>query len=651
VGEFKHFTRAELAGEAGVDPWELDRSLQAGDPAKIDAIADGVHRAGTIAGEVDDDFEKARKQFRDAWVSDGNHSPIDESGEVQRITASVGTHKDQLRVIGAKYEQIATALATAQRAADGEIAALEKQLHAVDEQMDFADSHMATDPASAQNTLKAAKAMAVGFVQNAGDEIKGYRATYAGVLADAESVLKANGAPVVPEVPDIPVVDPAAQQATDRLKQLTDQAVVDQMAKIRSIQKELDAVLAEAVMGRRGSPENDALLDRARQLRGELASALDDLGNIPDYSKVDPRAVTVGADGQLLGDYTVDGQAVQMYGQLKNGTGQIFDQARQTTFTFKDGKLVGMSRLDQGKVTPDDELLFNAVTTAVGAPEMAVGAKAAGEFGVQGIKKLLSREGFDLAGPGVAAGDVLPHALTSAETQAAAAEARLHPGYRPEFDAHTPGSHPPGAGPGTAHPGEPPVGVGDHHSSSVVDSPAVHDGVSGGAAEYAPEAPHAAADLNSAFVGGQPTSDLAQQVADYSTHHAPVPTGGDPAMADRVVLGRYAPEGGYIGEAKDHGGIYFDTGDDTWGALEHGLSKAQSDVLAWQVNENFLRTQLANHIPRIDYVLPAGCDSVERVVEVYGHTFSAKEITFLKDNAAAFGYRQQGSSWVYVGGK
>lgn len=201
MGEFKHFTRAELAGEAGIDPWQIDQSLQAGDPGKIDAIADGVHRAGTVAGEVDGDFENARKRFRDAWVSDGSRSPIDESAEVQRITSSVGSHREQLRTIGTKYEQIAAALAKAQRDADAAIAALEKQLHAVDEQMDAADRLMATDPAMAQNVFKVAKGLAVEFVQHAGEEVKASRTTYTDVLAEASKVLKANGAPASADVP------------------------------------------------------------------------------------------------------------------------------------------------------------------------------------------------------------------------------------------------------------------------------------------------------------------------------------------------------------------------------------------------------------------------------------------------------------------
>lgn len=472
MGEFRHFTREELAGEAGIDPWQLDKSLQAGDPATIDAIADGIHRAGTVAADVDHDFENARKKFRDAWVSDGSRSPIDESAEVAWIAKSVGPHRDQLRLIGTKYEEIAAALAKGQRDADAEIAALEQQLHGVDEQMDFADRLAATDPVAAQDALKKGKAMAVGFVQTAGNEVHEYRASYAAVLAESEAVFKANGAPVSPEVPEIPVIDPAAQQAADQLGRMTDQAIVDQMAKVRSIKKALDEAAADAYVHGPGTPEGDAALTEVSRLKGELASALDDLGNIPDYSKLDPKALSVGADGHLLADYTADGQPVQMYGQLKNGTGTIFDQAKQTSFTFKDGKLVGMNRLDQGQVTPDDELLFNAVTLAVGGPEMAAGVKATGELGVQGIKKLLGREAFDLAAPG-AASEVLPHAMTAAEAQAALAAERLNPSLRPDLTPFSSGPHPPGVGPGGVHPDlppvahdTPPIGTGHHDSAS-----------------------------------------------------------------------------------------------------------------------------------------------------------------------------------------
>lgn len=166
---------------------------------------------------------------------------------------------------------------------------------------------------------------------------------------------------------------------------------------------------------------------------------------------------------------------------------------------------------------------------------------------------------------------------------------------------------------------------------------------------YSSHAPEIASNLNDAVANGQSTLDLARQVADLSTHHMPGPP--DTGNADRVVLGKWAGmDDGYIGEARSNGGIYFDTGDATWNALSHGLSDEQARTVTWEVNEQFLRTQLENGVPRIEYVLPDGFESVEQIAAVQRRSFSALEINFLKYNAAAYGYTQHGNSWVYEGG-
>lgn len=545
VGDFRHFTRAALAADAGVDPWQIVQSLQAGDPGKIEVIADGVHRAGVAAGEVDGDFENARKRFRDAWVSDGSRSPIDESTEVARIAASVGSHRDELRLIATKYEEIASALAVAQRDASAEIDSLEQQLHTLDAQMNVADRLAVLDSAIARKMLESGKELAIQGVRQAGEYLVGTRSRYAAVLSEASSVLEADGVPL--EVPALPAADPTATQATDDLKRLTDQAVLDQMAKVRSIQTALDKAAADAYVDGPGTSEGDAARAKVRDLKGELASALDDLGNIPDYSKVDPKAVTAGADGYLLGDYLVNGQPVQMYGQLKNGTGQIFDQAKLTTYTFKDGKLVGQTRLDAGRVTPDDELLFNAVTAAVGAPELAAGAKVVGEVGVEGFKRLLGREGFDLAASGVTSENVIPKALAGAQLQAEAAQARLS-GLPHQLD-----SHPPTGMPGAGGADDlPPVAAGEHSPSSGTpsgahpvpgsldpsDTPPLHT-ISGPNGELLPAVPDNAI--------GTPAQNGAGMVYDV----APGTDGLDPRVArvrvmDPVLTGRYPYPDGYV---------------------------------------------------------------------------------------------------------
>lgn len=113
----------------------------------------------------------------------------------------------------------------------------------------------------------------------------------------------------------------------------------------------------------------------------------------------------------------------------------------------------------------------------------------------------------------------------------------------------------------------------------------------------APEATDAAQRLNDAFVTGQPTADLAREVSDWATHRV--------EGADRVVLERWDGEdGGYIGEARRNGGgIYFDTGGEAWNAVEAGLGEGDAKSLGWQVNEQFLRTQMENGVGRIDYLL------------------------------------------------
>ncbi|WP_052238410.1 hypothetical protein [Mycolicibacterium setense] len=185
-------------------------------------------------------------------------------------------------------------------------------------------------------------------------------------------------------VADKPLPVPAGAPHTDpavvlaQLQQATDQAVVDQMSKVHGIQKQIDDALKVMFTSRPGSAEFDAANGDVRKLRGELAAALNDLGNVPDYSKIDPKSITVSSDGHFLINTNKDGVPYQVYGQLKDGTGKFFDQAKGTSYTFKDDKLVSTNTPDPGRVTPDDELLFNAITTAVGAPEAALAAKGLG---------------------------------------------------------------------------------------------------------------------------------------------------------------------------------------------------------------------------------------------------------------------------------
>jgi hypothetical protein len=178
----------------------------------------------------------------------------------------------------------------------------------------------------------------------------------------------------------------------------------------------------------------------------------------------------------------------------------------------------------------------------------------------------------------------------------------------------------------------------------AVDSPHAPVGFDNPVTHH-PWSADAASDLNNAFWHDEPTVTLSQKLAEMSTHYI-----GD--NADRVVLGKFdGQESGYIGEARRNGGIYFDTGNPVWDAMTGGFGPGEEQGLVWPVNEEFLRGQMESGVSRIEYVLPDGFSSVEQVAGVQRQSYSALEINFLKDNAAAYGYEQQGNAWVYVGGK
>jgi hypothetical protein len=162
--------------------------------------------------------------------------------------------------------------------------------------------------------------------------------------------------------------------------------------------------------------------------------------------------------------------------------------------------------------------------------------------------------------------------------------------------------------------------------------------------KFHPIADQVGQDLYAAFAHGEPTTDLSRQLAEMSTHYV----GDNP---DRVVLGRYGGlEGGYIGEARGQGGIYFNTGDLAWDAMAYGLGKTEEHALVWPVNEQFLRGQMESGVPRIEYHLPHGVSSVEELMTLDPDSYSAKEIAFLKSTAEAYGYRQVGDSWIHITG-
>jgi Hydrolase N-terminal helical domain/Tuberculosis necrotizing toxin len=489
-------SRGLLVMFAGGDPWKVNATLQSGRPADIAALGQTFHNAGQSTQEADNAFAEARRRV-DAWVRDNGQHPITDSAEVRRTAAGLGLQATQLPKIAVDLENVAAALGQAQGAANGYIAALEARLQTLDDWIGQADDLIKQDEqllAEADDEsdicdleddinrleqyINDCEREAVDDTRATLQQIEKVRDDYTGELNNAKANLRTDGYDPAPiqaldgedakgQAPgDIP---PSGLEASDLagINRVMNQAVVDQMAKVRAAQKAVDDAMATAYTHGPGSSEGQAALQRLPELKKNLADALNELGKLPDYNNIDPSAMRSNADGSLLFGYNANGQPAQVTGKLKNGTGEIFDQGTGTYYTFQDGKLVGTRTPDPGRAEATDEPLLSAVTLAVGAPEL----KAGGEAAVQGFKALLERRAVGL-GADITSENVLPQTFAAAESRAEAAAHNL-------ATEHAPAPLPSG---GTAeHPA--PVTTSDHRAPATAHDPPV---AAGGAHHSAP---------------------------------------------------------------------------------------------------------------------------------------------------------------------
>ncbi len=125
-------------------------------------------------------------------------------------------------------------------------------------------------------------------------------------------------------------------------------------------------------------------------------------------------------------------------------------------------------------------------------------------------------------------------------------------------------------------------------------------------------------------------ANLVKKVAEASTR----------GKGNRVVLGVWQEGGGYIGEAVENGGIFFDAGAEVWEMLK------ASGVDPWEVNEAFLRQQLEAGVERIDFV-GVNVDELLDSTKVWERKpYRVLEAEFLEANAERYGYVRSGNSWI-----
>lgn len=198
-----NLSAGELIAAAGGDPWKINDELQAGDPGAINAQADAFHAAAGSATEVESDFQSAKQRFQQGWQHNGAEHPITDSAEVTRATTTLHLQKSQLAKIALDLENVATALSTAQRTCDADIAALNNFLHG-------ADDAIGTAKAANQDT-QAMHDAAVATMRITLGEVQASRNGYVNAMAAAESSMTAAG-----ETPPAPSGAPAEAEGAHK---------------------------------------------------------------------------------------------------------------------------------------------------------------------------------------------------------------------------------------------------------------------------------------------------------------------------------------------------------------------------------------------------------------------------------------------------
>jgi uncharacterized protein YukE len=188
-----------LVAEAGDDPWAINQSLQSGSPAQISNLAEAFHAAGRSTTEANTSFEQARQRFGAAWNHQNGDNPINDSAEVQRTAQSLGAQSEQLPKIGADLENIAAALAEAQKSAAGEITTLEGQLQVLDNligqavKIEKEPGLSAADKDALSEMISACEDDAVADTKDALGQLQSIRNGYSNTLQNALGALRSDG--------------------------------------------------------------------------------------------------------------------------------------------------------------------------------------------------------------------------------------------------------------------------------------------------------------------------------------------------------------------------------------------------------------------------------------------------------------------------
>jgi pimeloyl-ACP methyl ester carboxylesterase len=207
----RYISSPHLIAEAGGDPWAINESLQAGRPAQISGLAQAFHDAGRCTVESSAAFDEARRRFEASWDRVNGEHPINDLAEVQCTIQSLGAQSLQLPKIGADLENLAAALAEAQRTGAALMSTLDTQLQRIDDELGQAldlenDVQLTEDDRFALEALIGAlEQQAIDDTASAMGRLRSQRSSYSVHLQRSLMTLRTDGyAPAVLQAVDAP---------------------------------------------------------------------------------------------------------------------------------------------------------------------------------------------------------------------------------------------------------------------------------------------------------------------------------------------------------------------------------------------------------------------------------------------------------------
>jgi hypothetical protein len=285
--QLRYISIAALIAEAGGDPWAINQSLQAGRPAQISDLAEAFHAAGRCTTESSNAFDEARRRFEASWNRENGENPINDSAEVQRVTKPLGAQSLQLPKIGVDLENIAAALAEAQRTGAVLISTLDGQLQELDNEIGQAvekekDIHLSAADRSALDTLIShLEQQAIDDTKSALGQLVSLRDGYSDYLQRATATLRTDGydPAILQSLDAAPQIPPPRTSAEDVNKWWTSLTPEERQRLIAEHPEEIGNLNGVPVLAR--SDANIAMmtqdLSRVRDVAGRYGVSVDDV--------------------------------------------------------------------------------------------------------------------------------------------------------------------------------------------------------------------------------------------------------------------------------------------------------------------------------------------------------------------------------------